>query len=151
MKLINFSHPLNPDAERVLHKEYGVTEIVHYPIHLDLNVGLDTQVQAIVEDVRSRYGEPDVIIPPGYAPAAILLAEAFPYRFIRLTSTGTPPKWMPAELLYLGANPPIPVDQVVQLLHAINAWFGENPEAAPHEPPWAEDFYALMEKLKNKE
>jgi len=37
--------------------------------------------------------------------------------------------------------------EVLALLGAINDWFGENPEAAPHEPPWAKDFYALMEKL----
>ena len=37
--------------------------------------------------------------------------------------------------------------KALALLRAINDWFGENPEAAPHEPPWAKDFYALMEKL----
>ena len=37
--------------------------------------------------------------------------------------------------------------EALTVLQSINEWFGEHPEAAPNEPPWAKDFYALMEKL----
>jgi len=98
--VLNFSHPLNPDAARVLQEEYGVQEIVQVPFHLDTNRPIVPQVAEVTSAVRKEHGEPDYIILPGFAPAAVLVARAFPRaKIVRLAAQGTPPKWMPVEVL----------------------------------------------------
>ena len=101
MRLFNLSHPLNDDAKRVLRDKYGVTDIVRVPFQLDTARPIEPQVREVLEHAGVPTDERVAIVPPGYAPAAIVVACERPNAtFIRLANVGgTPPKWMPVEAL----------------------------------------------------
>ncbi len=106
MVLINFSHPLNADAKRILQEKHGVTSFVDIPVHLDLTQPIMPQVRDIVEQALRKVGNVPyldlAVIPPGYAPAAIGVAFLLPQAtFVRLAAQGTSPKWMPVETFVL--------------------------------------------------
>jgi len=103
MLLVNFSHPLHSEAKQVLLEQYGITEIIQVPFHLDMNQNIVPQVIEIALQVTRQHGQPHYIILPGFAPAAALIARLFPNsRLVRLAATGNPPKWMPVEIITIG-------------------------------------------------
>lgn len=106
MLLVNFSHPLNPAAEAAIRADYGAGEltIIAVPVQVDQAGPLVPQVERLVaQAVHEAGGNPlniDAYIPPGLAPVAILVARALPHaHLLRLVGQGTPPVFMPAELI----------------------------------------------------
>ena len=104
MHLLNFSHPLNEDALGVLREKHRVEVVLDVPFHLDVQRPIVPQVKEIVRRALDEVGDiPQsevAVIPPGYAPAAMVVAYLLPAAtFIRLAAEPgtTPPKWMPVE------------------------------------------------------
>lgn len=113
--VINFSHPLNPEAETAV-KRYGngEAEIRTIKVQVDRTKPLKPQVDALFAEalnvVADIYGSPhagsaanvDCIILPGLSDVAVLLAAKFPTANIismNAVPNALPPKYMPSELL----------------------------------------------------
>ena len=78
MKMIfNFSHPLSAEAIEQITQEIGENYIINIPVQLDLTLPLRSQVFDICSAAADKYGQPDYIVPPGLAPAAILIDRYF--------------------------------------------------------------------------
>ena len=107
--IINFAHPVSPAAKAAIFAMYNNGDEpdtwLDVTVQLDRTQPLKPQVEAIVgeamEKVRSRNPRNvDCILLPGLAPAAVIVARMFPHaNIIRLADIGTPPVWMPVELI----------------------------------------------------
>jgi hypothetical protein len=113
--VLNFSHPLNPEAAAEIKTRYGAGEaaLCTIPVQVDLTQPLMPQIERIFQEalraVRDVYGAEgagsplnvDCLILPGLSAVAVPLANRFPTaNLIVMASNGsTPPKFMPVELL----------------------------------------------------
>jgi hypothetical protein len=105
---INFSHPLNEEAERTFIARYcaGEATIYQVAVQLDTEEPLTPQLDDIAQEVLALpliHGNAfnvDCIIPPGHSVAAGYFARRFPgANLVVMTRRGTPPQFVPTELV----------------------------------------------------
>lgn len=108
--IANFSHPLSPEAtayiDQFLALNGGVREII-VPANFDLARDLTIQVGEIVDDAINQAGgnkyDIDCFIPPALNFAAVFIPAMLPTaNMIVMARSGTPPSFMPAQLVRAG-------------------------------------------------
>jgi len=106
--LINFSHPLSLEAKEQTEVDYvqgSMLRVFDVAVQVDQSVPLAPQVGRIVDQAIELAGgrlNIDMIVLPGLASVAVLVAEALPTaNILRLVAAPgvTPPKFMPVELI----------------------------------------------------
>lgn len=108
--IANFSHPLSPEATAYIDQFHalngGIREII-VPAQFDLAKDLTIQVGEIVADAinqaeGSKYNI-DCFIPPALSFAAVFIPSLLPTaNMIVMARSGTPPVFMPAQLVSAG-------------------------------------------------
>lgn len=112
--VINFSHPLNEKAEKMIRDEYGNGDAIIHKIDVQLNMteDLPSQLRSIEAEALALVGgilaDPEIdlrpnvdcIIPPGHPVAASYIARRFPTaNIIVMASQGTPTQYFPVALV----------------------------------------------------
>lgn len=107
--VINFSHPLNTEAERIIREQYGAGDAVLYRIEvqLDMDQPVEPQLYRIATDtlslpeVHGNAANVDCIIPPGHSLAASYLARWFPTAnlIVMRRQEGPVVQFLPSELI----------------------------------------------------
>jgi len=106
--VINFSHPLNAEAQRIITDEYGAGDAVVHTIKVQLDMAqpLTSQLDALADEALALpeiHGNPfnvDCVILPGHSVAAGYIARRFPTaNIIVMASRGLPPVFLPGGLV----------------------------------------------------
>lgn len=106
--VVNFSHPLSPEARDKIASEWGGGDVrvVDVKVQIDFAVGLAAQCELIAAlAVNAVGGNPlniDCVILPGLSAAAGYIARRFAHANIIVISQvagSTPVRFMPTELI----------------------------------------------------
>lgn len=111
MRLTNMSHSLSAAAKAALEEMVGETvEEIVIPVQFDTDAPLRPQFDALLDDHRAELWGMDLFIPPAFAPAAAYITARLSYAqsdamlpvppdMVVLRREGTPPQFVPAEIL----------------------------------------------------
>lgn len=101
--IINFSHPLRPEAAAKIKEMFPGEKIAEVKCHVDFNAPLKPQLQEIVEQARAAAQGQHIpaYISPALSYIAVYVDGALQSKIIVLKNVGTTsPMWMPTgELL----------------------------------------------------
>jgi hypothetical protein len=75
--IFNFSHPLGEKAKEQITKAVGENKVCNIPVHLNLHEKLHPQMLKICHQAVTDHGQPDYIICPGHASAAVIIDRFF--------------------------------------------------------------------------
>lgn len=75
--IFNFSHSLGTKATEQITQAIGVNQVFNIRVQLDLSQALPSQVFELCRAAKAEHGQPDYLLPPGLAPAAILIDRYF--------------------------------------------------------------------------
>lgn len=93
--ILNFSHPLSPDAAAQLEQQVGAFKEVRVEVQLDLDQPIAAQVKDILYSDAVLMAPPDYVVAPALAVAAYLVGQHFrgvPALWIK--REGTPVRWV---------------------------------------------------------
>ena len=107
-RLVNFSHPLSPKASARLAEMIGEFEETVIPVQLDLDAALKPQLDTLVD--AGMRAHMDLYIPPALSVAAAYVTAKLSYAqsdamlpvppaMVVLRREGTPPQFLPVEIL----------------------------------------------------
>jgi hypothetical protein len=103
--VLNFGHPLSDKAKEEIQKTIGPHVVAQVKMHLDLNAPVSEQVVNLCRFAVQAYGQPDYIILPGLALAAVYVD-----RFFSRAEDDFPPciTYTPIiRLVMIGQAPPV--------------------------------------------